>query len=117
LNGVTLPQQGGATDETRLSSAMNARKRRRESFNPRTVMVGARRTSVRLEPVMWEALVDISHRQHRSVSAIVTEIDRERGSQSLTAAIRVYIVRFYRAVATATPSDAKSGQNAPPGRF
>ena len=66
---------------------------------------------------MWDALVDISRRQHRPLSAVVTEIDRERGSLSLTAAIRVYIVRFYRAVAIATPSDATRGQNAPPGRF
>ena len=96
---------------------MNARKPGRQSLNPRTVMVGARRTSVRLEAVMWDALMDICHRQQRPISAVVTEIDHERDSLSLTAAIRVYIVRFYRAVAIATPSDPKRGQNAPPGRF
>jgi ribbon-helix-helix protein len=47
------------------------------------VVVAGHRTSVRLEPVMWEALRDIA-RQRR---------------MSLTAAIRVYIVNFYRAAA------------------
>jgi len=34
-----------------------------------------------------------------NVHAVVTEIDRERTASSLTAAIRVYIVDFYRAAA------------------
>ena len=83
-------------------------------MNPRTVMVGARRTSVRLEPVMWEALVDISDRQQRAVSALVTEIDHERSSLSLTAAIRVYIVRFYRA---AVPASSSNQTSPPKGQF
>jgi predicted DNA-binding ribbon-helix-helix protein len=86
-------------------------------LNPRTVMVGARRTSVRLEPVMWEALVDISHRQQRAVSALVTEIDRERSSLSLTAAIRVYIVRFYRAAVPATPASSSDQTSPRQGQF
>ena len=81
------------------------------------VVVAGHRTSVRLEPVMWEALVDISHRQHRSVSVLVTEIDRERDSLSLTAAIRVYIVRFYRTAVAASSSDSKNEQGVPPNRY
>src|ERR1051325_5912990 len=60
------------------------------------VVVSGRRTSVRLEPVMWEALQDIARRQERTVHDLVTQIDRERTASSLTAAIRVYIVAFYR---------------------
>jgi predicted DNA-binding ribbon-helix-helix protein len=63
------------------------------------VVVAGRRTSVRLEPVMWEALQDIARRQERTVHDLVTQIDRERTASSLTAAIRVYIVGFYRSVA------------------
>ena len=80
-------------------------------------MVGTRRTSVRLEPVMWEALVDISDRQRRAVSALVTEIDRERSSLSLTAAIRVYIVRFYRAAVPATPASSSDQTSPRQGQF
>ncbi|HEV2189568.1 MAG TPA: ribbon-helix-helix domain-containing protein [Stellaceae bacterium] len=59
-------------------------------------MVAGRRTSVRLEPVMWEALRDIARGRSMPVNDLVTEIDRHRGAPSLTAAIRVYIVDFYR---------------------
>ncbi len=63
------------------------------------VVVGGRRTSVRLEPVMWEALHDVALRQQVTVHDLVTGIDRERTASSLTAAIRVYLVDFYRAAA------------------
>jgi predicted DNA-binding ribbon-helix-helix protein len=63
------------------------------------IVVGNHRTSVRLEPVMWDALRDIAHRQQVTVHDLVTDIDRERTASSLTAAIRVYIVDFYRAAA------------------
>jgi predicted DNA-binding ribbon-helix-helix protein len=63
------------------------------------VVVGTKRTSVRLEPVMWDALHDIARRRRLSVGALVTEIDSWRTGFGLTAAIRVYIVKFYRAAA------------------
>src|SRR5580765_6934454 len=63
------------------------------------IVVGRHRTSVRLEPVMWAALQDISHRLQVTMHALVTDIDRERTASSLTAAIRVFIVDFYRALA------------------
>jgi predicted DNA-binding ribbon-helix-helix protein len=63
------------------------------------IVVGGHRTSVRLEPAMWDALHDIAHRQHVTVHDLVTEIDRGRITAGLTAAIRVYIVNFYRAAA------------------
>ena len=48
---------------------------------------------------MWEALQDIARRQERTIHDLVTAIDRDRTASSLTAAIRVYIVGFYRAAA------------------
>ena len=63
------------------------------------VVVGGHRTTVRLEPVMWDALHDIADRLRVTVHDLVTEIDRERTASGLTAAIRVYIVDFYRAAA------------------
>lgn len=63
------------------------------------VIVAGRRTSVRLEPVMWDALQDIARRERISVHDLVTDIDRHRSESSLTAAIRVFIVNFYRRAA------------------
>lgn len=65
----------------------------------RNIVVDGHRTSVRLEPVMWEALHDIADRLQLSVHDLVTQIDHTRVASSLTAGIRVYIVDFYRAAA------------------
>jgi predicted DNA-binding ribbon-helix-helix protein len=75
------------------------------------VVVAGRRTSVRLEPVMWEALQEIVRQQETNINQLVTEIDRQRDSSSLTAAIRVYIVDLYRAAATA-PGDRAADRGA-----
>jgi predicted DNA-binding ribbon-helix-helix protein len=65
----------------------------------RNIVVAGHRTSVRLEPLMWEALLEIARQRQTNVNQLVTEIDRHRNSSSLTAAIRVYIVDFYRTAA------------------
>jgi predicted DNA-binding ribbon-helix-helix protein len=62
----------------------------------RNVTVNGRRTSVRLEPAMWDALREIAARERRTLHDIVTEIDGRREASSLTAAIRVYIVVYWR---------------------
>lgn len=71
----------------------------------RNIVVGGHRTSVRLEPVMWDALLEIARLQQTNVNQLVTEIDRQRYSSSLTAAIRVYIVDFYRSAAAHAGQD------------
>ena len=63
----------------------------------RSVFLRDRKTSVRLEPVMWEALRDIARENAITVNDLVDRIDRNRRwDEGLTAAIRVYIVKFYR---------------------
>jgi predicted DNA-binding ribbon-helix-helix protein len=66
------------------------------SLTIRNVVVAGHRTSVRLEPLIWEALRDVARRREMGLNDLVTEIDRHRAAPSLTAAIRVYIVNFYR---------------------
>ncbi len=73
----------------------------------RNIVVAGRRTSVRLEPVMWDALHEIARQRKLSVNALATEIDDRRSASSLTAAIRVYIVDFYRAAAVRRPAAAE----------
>jgi predicted DNA-binding ribbon-helix-helix protein len=69
----------------------------------RNVIVAGRRTSVRLEPMMWDALHDIARRMGVPIHDVVTQIDHHRTASSLTAAIRVYIVDFYRRAARLAP--------------
>jgi len=84
------------------TSRRRAPRSREPSASPltiRNVVVAGHRTSVRLEPVMWEALREIARGRDMALNDLVTEIDRHRGAPSLTAAIRVYIVDFYRSAA------------------
>jgi predicted DNA-binding ribbon-helix-helix protein len=67
----------------------------------RNVTVAGRRTSLRLEPGMWEALAEVAEREGRPVSAICERIDRQRAPEtSLTAAVRVFLLVYFREAAT-----------------
>jgi predicted DNA-binding ribbon-helix-helix protein len=66
----------------------------------RNVTVAGHRTSIRLEPAMWDALHQICEREHRSLNEVATEINRNREESTLTAAIRVYVLAYFRAAAT-----------------
>jgi predicted DNA-binding ribbon-helix-helix protein len=66
----------------------------------RNVTVMGRRTSVRLEQPMWDALEEICRREHKVLNQLVTEIDQHRHESSLTAAIRVTIMSYFRTAAT-----------------
>ena len=52
---------------------------------------------------MWESLRDIARQRGVGLNDLVTEIDGRRDGLGLTAAIRVYIVEFYRGAFTKAP--------------
>ena len=58
------------------------------------VCVDGNRTTIRLEPIIWEALQDIAHVQGSSVHGLVTDIDRQRTTKNLSAEIRAYVVGY-----------------------
>ncbi len=62
----------------------------------RNVKVDGRRTSLRMEPELWDAAQDIAQRRAMTIHALLTEIDQTRGEAHLTGALRVYIVGYYR---------------------
>lgn len=66
----------------------------------RNVNIGRRRTSLRLEPDIWDALEEICHRENMTRHELCGTIDRFRHASSLTAAIRVFVVNYFRAAAT-----------------
>lgn len=75
-------------------------KPKRSSLVPRNVVVDGRRTSIRLERAMWEAFNEILDREGISAAELVTEVARTREASTLTAAVRVYIMLYFRAAAT-----------------
>jgi predicted DNA-binding ribbon-helix-helix protein len=70
------------------------------TLDNRNVTVAGRRTSIRLEPPMWEALSSVCAREHATINEVVTAIERARTESSLTAAIRVFLLRYFEAAAT-----------------
>lgn len=66
----------------------------------RNVMVSGRRTSIRLEPEMWKGYREICRREGRTIHDICSMVDQRRQGSSLTAALRVFILLYFRAAAT-----------------
>ena len=61
----------------------------------RNVRMDGRRTSVRLEPDMWEALRDICSRKGMSIGQVCSEVNRGR-TAGFTSSLRVFILNYYR---------------------
>lgn len=49
---------------------------------------------------MWDALEEICRRERKVLNQLVTEIDQQRQESSLTAAIRVTIMLYFKTAAT-----------------
>lgn len=67
-----------------------------DGLRPGNITVNGIRTSVRLEPMIWEALREIAQRERMSVHALCTTINRRRRDASLTSAIRVFVIMYFR---------------------
>lgn len=73
----------------------------RSTLVSRNVTVAGKRTSVRLEPEMWDGLQEICRRERANMHQICTAVNgQKRAATSLTAAIRVSIMRYFRQAAT-----------------
>lgn len=67
----------------------------------RNVSINNKRTSIRLEKHMWQALKDIAAREQCTIHDICTVIhDKHSPSTTFTAAMRVFIMLYYKAAAT-----------------
>ncbi len=64
----------------------------RSSLVMHNVVVDGRRTTVRLEPVIWDALQGIARQKEVTVHDLVSDINRRRTASSLSSGIRAYVV-------------------------
>jgi predicted DNA-binding ribbon-helix-helix protein len=62
----------------------------------RTVNLVNRRTTIRLESIVWAALEEIAADTKTTVHDILLSIDQTHPRPSLAAAIRVYVIGYYR---------------------
>lgn len=66
----------------------------------RNVMIGGRRTSIRLEAPFWSALGEIIEKEDITLNALVSRIDAEtRDHNNLSSAVRVFIHSYFFALA------------------
>jgi len=87
----------------------NSDKEPRSSLVLKNITVLRKRTSIRLEPEMWKALKQISAREHCTIHDLCSLISlRKDPKTSLTAAIRVFLMLYFRAAATEA-GHAKAG--------
>lgn len=62
----------------------------------RNVTVAGRRTSVRMEVVFWDGLMEICAREQIGLNEICTRIDAARKGSGLTGALRVFVLCYFR---------------------
>ncbi|PCI57336.1 MAG: hypothetical protein COB36_00980 [Alphaproteobacteria bacterium] len=71
------------------------------SLISRNITIFNRRTSIRLEPEMWEALNHIATREKCTIHDLCSLIHiRKRETTSLTAAIRVFLMLYFRSASS-----------------
>jgi predicted DNA-binding ribbon-helix-helix protein len=60
----------------------------------RNIVIAGRRTSIRLEPELWDALRLVSRMEGKTLNTLCTTIARHQRHGGFTSAVRVYIVRY-----------------------
>ena len=66
----------------------------------RNVVAGSGRTSMRLEPELWDALMEICEREGQDMSALVRRVEAEGHEGGRTSAVRVFVLSYFRDAAT-----------------
>jgi len=76
----------------------------------KNVTINGRRTSLRLEEEIWEALNDICRNEGLTIHELCGLVDGRRANSSRTSAVRTFIVAYFRIAA-----NGPSGKGANPG--
>ena len=87
-NAAPMPQPAPAAPARRDSTLLS-----------RNVRIGRRRTSLRLERAMWQAMDEVARQSGLSIHELCTLIDKRRRESSLTAGVRVFLLDYYRLAA------------------
>ena len=66
----------------------------------RNVVAERGRTSMRLEPELWDMLHEICEREARDVSTLVRQIEAAEHAGGRTSAVRIFIANYFHTAAT-----------------
>jgi predicted DNA-binding ribbon-helix-helix protein len=73
----------------------------KSSLVSRNVTLNGHRTSMRLEPAVWQALSDIGRREKLNIHQLCSMVaDHKSSEASFTAAVRVFSMEYFRAAST-----------------
>ena len=93
-------------DATNNSKGADNAKSGQSSLISRNITIFDRRTSIRLEPEMWEALNHIADREKCTIHDLCSLIHiRKSEVTSLTAAIRVFLMLYFRSASNEAGHD------------
>jgi predicted DNA-binding ribbon-helix-helix protein len=77
----------------------------------RNVVAERGRTSMRLEPELWDALYEICQRESVGVGELIRQVEAKGHAGGRTSAVRVFVLQYFRAAATEEGhTDAGHGQ-------
>jgi predicted DNA-binding ribbon-helix-helix protein len=79
----------------------------------RNVTANRGRTSMRLEPELWEALQEICERERVTLGEVVRRIEKRGHPGGRTSAVRVHVLEYFRSAAT-DPGHRSVGHGAVP---
>jgi predicted DNA-binding ribbon-helix-helix protein len=66
----------------------------------RNITATAGRTSMRLEPEVWDALREICLREGLELRDLIQRVEKDSGDGGRTSAVRVHVLQYFRAAAT-----------------
>jgi predicted DNA-binding ribbon-helix-helix protein len=66
----------------------------------RNVVAARGRTSMRLEPELWDALQEICRRERMAMGELVRRVEERGHAGGRTSAVRVFILCYFRDAAT-----------------
>jgi predicted DNA-binding ribbon-helix-helix protein len=61
-----------------------------------SVTIAGHRTSISLEEEFWNGLKALANAREKSLADIIRQIDKERGEQNLSSAIRLAVLGYYK---------------------
>lgn len=83
----------------------------------RNVIAKRGRTSMRLEPELWDALLEISEREGKDLSGLVRKVEANEHPGGRTSAVRVFVMDYFRVAATETGHEEAGHGALLPSRF
>jgi predicted DNA-binding ribbon-helix-helix protein len=78
----------------------------------RSIVIAGHKTSVSLEDAFWNALKEIAAVRHMTLSELVASIDSGRQHRNLSSALRLFVLDFYRELASGQASSRQDARQA-----